>query len=71
MVNVVDRLMCFFDEHGERKTDIGSVINNNNAGILNTALFVMSCNGQEEWKPFDRFIMIIDMLYAPSGSRLF
>lgn len=54
MVTVVDRLMSFFIQHGERGTAIWKKMCVNNAGILNAALYVMSCNNKEEQHHFNK-----------------
>lgn len=56
MVFVVEQLMAFFNEHGERNSIISKAICNNNAGLLNTALFVMSCNNKEERNKFNDYL---------------
>ena len=54
MVFVVEQLMAFFESHGEYRTAIDKVMCNNNAGILNTAFYVISCNNEAECDKFDR-----------------
>lgn len=56
MVFVVEQLMEFFEAHGECRTAVGRVISNNNAGILNTALYVISCNDKAACDGFDKYI---------------
>ena len=56
MVDVVARLIDFFEKKGEQHSVIGKVMSNNNSGILNTALYVISCNEKAEWKKFNEYL---------------
>lgn len=56
MVFVVEQLMAFFEANGEHITPIDKVMCNNNAGILNTALSVISRNNKIERDKFDMYL---------------
>lgn len=56
MVFVVEQLMSFFEAHGEHRTAIDKVMCINNAGILNTALYVISCNDKAECDKFEKYM---------------
>ena len=56
MVTVVETLQAFFANKGELGTLIGRRICDNNAGLLNTALFVITQNNKEEQKRFDKVL---------------
>lgn len=56
MVNVIERLMIFFTEEIQQKTLLGKKICDNNAVILNYALYVISLNDKKEKREFDIYL---------------
>lgn len=56
MVYVVKQLMSFFKANNEQGSDVDKIMCNNNAGLLNTAMFVITCNNKEEWSRFNKHI---------------
>lgn len=56
MVFVVEQLMAFFKVHGENRTAVDRVMCNNNAGLLNTALYVISSNNKSEREKFNMYL---------------
>lgn len=56
MLTVVERLMEFFIKHDEYKTTIWNIMCNNNAGILNTAFYVILCNNKTECDKYNKYV---------------